>query len=58
MTTKVVLFRKNGYIYVAYIDSMNVGCFDDYEFAANNLKTNGLRKLVVNGNVEFWGKDN
>ena len=56
MTTKVVLFRKNGYIYVAYIDSMNVGCFDDYEFAANNLKTNGLRKLVVNGNVEFWGK--
>ena len=56
MTTKVVLFRKNGYIYAAYIDSMNVGCFDDYEFAANNLKTNGFRKLVVNGNVEFWGK--
>ena len=56
MMTKFVVFRKNGGLYVANVVTMRVEFFDDYDFMADNMKNEkGCRKLVIDGNVEFWG---
>jgi len=59
MMTKFVVFRKNGRLYVANVVTMRVEFFDDYDFMADNMKNEkGCRKLVIDGNVEFWGREN
>ena len=55
MVTQVV-FSKNGYTYVVHVAEMNVACYCTYEGAKAWLDFAKRRKLVVSGNVEFWGK--
>ena len=56
MATQIV-FQKNGYVYVVHIAEMNVACYTNYENARLWLQDFAKkRKLVVSGNVEFWGK--